>query len=67
MLITQLSTINLAMVGLGPPINKGSLCSSTPGTSLKFGRCSVETVNNFGKWRNWIPHLEAAVFTLGTS
>lgn len=51
-----LSTINLVIVGLGPPKNEASFCSSTPGTSLKFASCSFEVVSNSGKWRNWIPH-----------
>lgn len=62
-----LSTINLVIVGLGPPINEASFCSSTSGISLKFEYCSFEVVSNSGKWRNWIPHREAAAFTRGTS
>lgn len=63
----KLNTINLVIVGLGPPVNKGSFCSSTATTSLEF-RCDLlAEFSNSGKHRKWIPHLEAAVFTFGTS
>lgn len=58
-------TINLVIVGLGPPINEGSFCSSALGASSKFGGCWLEVVCNSGKLINWIPHWEAAIEVFG--
>lgn len=63
----KLNTINLVMVGLGPPVNEGSFGSSPAAASVEFRCVLLSEFSNSGKYRKWIPHLEAAVFTLGTS
>lgn len=67
--LKSLITINLVIVGLGPPIKWLSSFSSSnsSGTEENSCSCSFGADINSGSWRSSILHLPAAFFTPGTS